>query len=112
MDGEFAAHQVNEFLLGRGPSVNLAPLAARFEFDVGVAQICSHRVNRDFGCAYQTKQMSDFWKLFEQQLFGFLLQVCGCAQPGAAAADELEQHRAFVELRDELRAQPRQDEQR
>ena len=41
---------------------------------------------------------SIFGKLLQQQLLGFLLQVDGGVQPGAAAADELEQHRAFVEL--------------
>ena len=46
------------------------------------------------------------------RLLALLLQIERGGEAGAAAADELEGEVAFVELRDELRAEPREHEQR
>ena len=97
-------------LAGRVDS-ELAPLVAQFELDIRVTQIRSHRVNGDFRRANQAENAFDLGKFFQQQLLGLLLQVSGNVQPGAAAADEMDQHGTLVQLGNELRAQPREDEQ-
>ena len=111
VNGEFAPHQFDELLLGRRTPVELAPLAARLELDVGVTKVWAHRVHGDFRRANQAEETLDFREFFQQQLLGFLLQVRGRTQPGAAAADEMEEHCALVQLGNELRAQPRENPQ-
>src|SRR5207245_1069626 len=112
VDGEFAPHQFDELLLGRRTPVEFAPLASRLELDVGVTKVWTHWVNGDFRRAEQAENALDFWKFFQQQFLGLLLQVSGSAQPGAAAADEMEEHCALVQLGNELSSQPREYPQR
>ena len=109
---KFAAHELDELLFRDGLSAGFAPLAARLEFDVGVGQIRPHRVNGDFRRADQREDALDLREFLEQEPFGRALQFHRCAQPRAAAANELKQHRAFVQLRDEFRTEPLEDPQR
>ena len=89
-----------------------APLLARLQHDVGVAHVWVHRVGGDFGGADAREDFFHLRELASQHGLALLLQIERRSQPRAAAADELKGEVALVELRDELRAEPRKHEQR
>ena len=110
--GERGLHPGGEFGLGDDAAIDFAPLLARFEEDVGVADVWPHRVEGNLRRADAGEEAFDFRELRAEDLLGLFLQVERRAQPGAAAADELKRQVALVELRDEVRAQPREDPER
>jgi len=78
-------------------------MAARLELNIGVAQIRPHRINGDFAVPMSPNMRSISGNFSSSSFSDFRCKIGGGVQPRAAAADELEQHRALVELRDELR---------
>ena len=111
MHSEFGAHAVCELVLGEGLAVDLWPFFERLEEDVGVRDVDAHRVGRDFRGADAREGVGDVREFLHEHLFGALLHGDGGVEPDAGGADHVRCERAFVELRDELRAEPAEDEQ-
>jgi len=89
-----------------------APLVTRREHEVGVGHIRIHGIGGDLGGADAGEDFLHLGEVAADDGLALLLQIERGGRTGAAAADELEGEVALVELRDELRAEPREDPQR
>ena len=107
---EFLGHEVGQLVLGDGLAVHFAPLLERLEHDVGVRHVHAHRVGGDFRRADAAERVGDFRKFLQQHLLAALLHVDAGVKADAGGANHVRGERAFVELRDELRAQPAEHE--
>ena len=111
MHAEFGAHAVRKLVLRDRLAVHLWPFVERLEEDVGVGDVDAHRVRRDLSRADAGEGVGDVGEFLQEHLFGALLHVDGGIEADAGGADHVRGERSFVELRDELRAKPPEDEQ-
>ena len=112
---DFLEHRLDllaQLRFGRRAARRLRPFGERLVENVNVALVRRHRVGGDFARADARKDARDFRKLCEQPVFDFDV---GAQRFLHAHADRLVEHRgdrAFVELRHELRAEPREQPDR
>ena len=99
-------HEFDQPRLGNDGATLPPPSLTGLKRDIGVCHVGAHRVAGDFGGANARKDMVDLRETLLQQGLGFLLQFHRGTQVQAGCPDELDADRAFVQLRDEVGAEP------
>ena len=101
-----AGHEFDQPRLGDDGTALATPSITGLKRDIGVSHVGAHRVAGDFSGANARKDMADLRKPLPQQGLGLLLQFHRGTQVQAGCPDELDTDRAFVQLRDEVGAEP------
>ena len=101
-----AGHEFDQPRLGDDGAALAPPSLTGLKRDIRVSHVGAHRVAGDFGGANACEDMVDLRETLLQHGLGFLLQFHRGTQVKAGRSDELDADRAFVQLRDEVGAEP------